>query len=277
MRQLIKSSVMLITSIMLFTAVVYAWFAMSNTNEVQPLSATLTDGSPIAYEIKYYTKHHIYKYDMNANSVLVYDELAGTYVAQEALSIDLPSYAFNGVFMSEYDPIIAENNLEKNVIVEITMAFDGSPITLRNSIYSDPLIGSEAVANYPYSTSRPYYVTEVSLVQTLISKDYNNFLENENKYDTLTNVFNSVDLNMNLIHPMYSFYDNQNYQARVDFGNVELTTDVTSYKIYYNFTYDEAMINQFLATENISVDIDLMSYIVFFQDVKFSIVIGGNS
>ncbi len=37
MKQMLKSVIMLITSIILFTAVVYAWFAVSNESNIQPL------------------------------------------------------------------------------------------------------------------------------------------------------------------------------------------------------------------------------------------------
>lgn len=37
MKQMLKSVIMLITSIILFTAVVYAWFALSNESNIQPI------------------------------------------------------------------------------------------------------------------------------------------------------------------------------------------------------------------------------------------------
>ncbi len=52
MRQLLKSSVMLITSIMLFTAVVYAWFTISNDNKVQPVSQNIIERN-INTEVEY--------------------------------------------------------------------------------------------------------------------------------------------------------------------------------------------------------------------------------
>jgi len=277
MRSMIQSVIFLITSILLLSVAVFAWFTNTNRAHVQPLSVSVTDGSPIPYEIRYYTKDNVYKFDIDANSVLVFDEMSGSYVAQNALVIDQPSYAFNGTFMSDYDPLIEENNLEKNVIVEITLEFSGNAATLRNTLVSDKLLSNFAVANYPYTTSRPYYVTEAALVQSIISKDHNNFLEGENKYDTLNNVFNQMDGNGDPIHPIYSFYQDDVYTGSVNFGNVTITSDITQYKLYYNFSYDEARIDSFLVNENIDVVIDNMSFIVFFQDVKFSIVVGGNS
>ncbi|RJX27593.1 MAG: hypothetical protein C4537_00505 [Acholeplasma sp.] len=52
MKQLLKSSVMLIASIMLFTAVVYAWFSLSNENKVQPISQNVIERN-INTEIEY--------------------------------------------------------------------------------------------------------------------------------------------------------------------------------------------------------------------------------
>ncbi len=52
MRQLLKSSAMLITSIMLFTAVVYAWFSLSNENKVQPISQNVIERN-INTEVEY--------------------------------------------------------------------------------------------------------------------------------------------------------------------------------------------------------------------------------
>jgi len=275
MKQLVKAALMFIMSLSLFTAVVYAWFSIGDQTHIQPISATTTDGSPIPYEIKYYTKNNVYKHDSNSNRVLVYNTNTSTYVQQSAWSIDKPSYAFNGMFMNEYDPIIDENNIEKNVIAEITIALTGDPITLRNTILADSELASEAIALYPYTTSRPYYVSEAARVQTFISKDFNNFAEGANKYQTLNTVFNSVDINQQLVYPMFSFYQDDVYHAIMDLGSTQLTTDVTLYKLYYNFSYYESKIDEILAYENLYTNIDTMSFMVFFSDIKFTIMVGG--
>jgi len=41
MKQMLKSVIMLITSIILFTAVVYAWFALSNESNIQPINGSV--------------------------------------------------------------------------------------------------------------------------------------------------------------------------------------------------------------------------------------------
>jgi hypothetical protein len=41
MKQMLKSVIMLITSIVLFTAVVYAWFALSNESNIQPINGNV--------------------------------------------------------------------------------------------------------------------------------------------------------------------------------------------------------------------------------------------
>ena len=277
MKQLLKASIMFITSLVLFTAVVYAWFVNFDEAHVQPISATLTDGSPIPYEIKYYTKDHVYKYDVATKSVLVYDEATATYVPQRAFPIDIPAFSFSNMFTHEYDPVIEENNFDKNVIAEITMNFTGDAVTLRSKILSDISLANQAVSSYPYQTSRPYYLTEALRVQSMISKDFNGFSEGSNKFTSLNTAFNSVDVNQNLIYGMYSFYENDTYTGVVDFGNILLTNDVTSYKLYYNFTYDDTKINELLAYENMDVVVDNMNVMVFFPDIKFNIVLGGNS
>lgn len=276
MKQLIKATLMFIMSLSLFTAVVYAWFSVGDHTVIQPISATLSDGSAVNYEIKYYTKNNVYKYDVNTNQVLVYQASTGTYVPQSSLPINHPTYSFTNMFLHEYDPIIPENNYEKNVIVEISMALIADSLTIRNSIISDKDLSTDVVSLYPYSTSRPYYVSEAAQIQTLISKDYNNYQEGSNKYTALSTVFNSVDVNQNLIYPLYNFYQNDEYSPVLNLGSTQLTSDVSSYKLYYNFTYYDSKIDEFLAYENMMVDVDNMSFMVFFPDIKFSIVIGGN-
>ena len=277
MKQLVKSTIMFITSLVLFTAVVYAWFASFDTSHIQPVNVSVSDGSPLAYEITYYTKDHVYKYDVSTNDILIYDESTMTFIPQDALPIDGPSYAFQQMFTGEFDPIIEEYNTENNVIVEITMAFNGDPVTLKNKIFSAPETSSEAVSLYPYTTSRPYYLSEVTQVQLMVSKDYNAYATGQNKFDVLNQAFDSIDVNQNLIYPMHSFYTNDVYTGILDLGNVELTTDVTSYKFYYNFSYDDTKINDIFLNENMSLAIDNLSSMVFFSDIKFSIMIGGNS
>lgn len=43
MKQLLKSTIMFITSLVLFTAVVYAWFTNSNVSNIQPVNASMIE------------------------------------------------------------------------------------------------------------------------------------------------------------------------------------------------------------------------------------------
>ena len=111
----------------------------------------------------------------------------------------------------------------------------------------------------------------------MVSKDYNLYVTGENKFDALDQAFDSLDVNQNLVYPMHSFYTNDVYTGILDFGNTEITTNVTSYKLYYNFSYYDTKINDIFLSENMSLAIDNLSSMVFFSDIKFSIMIGGNS
>lgn len=267
----------LIFSFLLLSTVIFAWFSLSDHAGVDPVEVSVTDGAPLPFEIKYYTKEHVYKYDSTSNQVLVYDTVSMTYILPEASPFDSPTYTFNGVFINHYDPIVAENNLDNNLIVELFIDFNTTePITFENVIAADPFIASAAVTAYPYTTSRPYYASEVTYVQSFVSKDYNAFSDGDNKYDTLNTLFNQTDINSNLIYPKQSFYNNDIYGRTIDLGAVNLTTDIASYKLYYNFSYYETKIDAFLAFENITVDVDNMDHILFFQDMKFKISVGGN-
>lgn len=258
--------------------VTFAWFSLSDHTGVDPIEVGVTEGASLPFELRYYTKEHVYKYDPNTNSVLVYDANTSTYVTPNSSHIDSPNYTFNGVFINQYDPLIPENNLNNNVIIELFIDFNTiDPVTFQNVIAGDPFIASTAVTSFPYETSRPYYVSEATYVQTIVSKDYNNFNEGDNKYDTLDTLFNSTDVNSNLVYPKYSFYTNDVYNRTLNLGSVTLSTDISSYKLYYNFTYYETKIDSFLTYENITINVEDMNYILFFQDIKFRISVGGTT
>ena len=73
MKQMLKSVIMLITSILLFTAVVYAWFTISNDSYINPVNVGVTNDFDYDFEVRYYTKDYVYRYNQEILAIEVYD------------------------------------------------------------------------------------------------------------------------------------------------------------------------------------------------------------
>jgi hypothetical protein len=276
MKQMIKASIMFITALSLFVTVVFAWFTLTNESNINQVNFDVVDGFSFEYEIKYFTKDYIYKYDPTTQSILVYDASISSWVSP----VNLPSgsvYLIDGIFISQYDVLIPENNYKDNIIIEISIEFTNEiPMLITKRLIADQSIAEAVVPTFNLETSRPYYLSEVSNIQTLISNSYNHYDDTFNKYSMLNTEFNLLDVNNDFIYPMYSFYQNSIYQSTIELGD-SLIQPNSTYKFYYNFTYDEILINQFFNQEfqNVTYSLSNIPMILFFQDIQMTIY-GGN-
>ena len=277
MKQMVLAMIMLISSIFMFAAVVYAWFTLTNESNVQPVNFEITDGFTFDYEIKYYTKDYIYKYDQDTQSVLVYDSSSSSWISPMNLPGG-PVYLIEGVFISQYDVLIPENNQNNNLIVEISVIFTNDvPMLVSQKLVADSSISSQIVSSLNLETSRAYYVSEVSNIQTFLSDSYNAYGETFNKYEILNTEFNLRDGSNNFIYPPYSFYQNDIYQTTIEMGDSVIQPDSTRH-FFYNFTYDDLRVNAFFDQEFQSsvYDVTSIPLILFLQDIQMVISEGGN-
>jgi len=261
----------------MFAAVVYAWFTLTNESNVHPVNIEITDGFAFDYEIKYYTKDYIYKYDQDTQSILVYHSSSSSWISPINLP-DGPVYLIDGVFISQYDVLIPENNEKNNLIVEISIVFTiDVPTLVSHKLVADSSISSQIVSSMNLETSRAYYVSEVSNIQSFISDSYNAYGETFNKYEILNTEFNLRDGSNNFVYPQYSFYENNIYQTTVVMGESVIQPDSTRH-YYYNFTYDDLRVNAFFNQEFQSsiYDVTNIPMILFFQDIQMIISEGGN-
>lgn len=277
MKQMLKSVIMLITSILLFTAVVYAWFTISNDSYINPVNVGVTNEFDYDFEVRYYTKDYVYRYNQEILAIEVYDTSTSSWV----LPTNLPGgqvYLIDGVFISLYDVLIPENNLNSNLIMEISVTFKNTaPLLFSQKMISNTDLSSQVISSMILETSRPYYVSEVSNIQTFLSDSYNHYAEEFNKYSILNTEFSLVDGSSNLIYPKHSFYQNGSYQSTLLLGDNVIYPGSTE-RYYYNFSYDAQKVNQFFTAEFQSTPYDITNIpaILFFQDIQV-VLIGGNS
>ena len=277
MKQMLKSVIMLITSILLFTAVVYAWFTISNDSYINPVNVGVTNDFDYDFEVRYYTKDYIYRYNQEILAIEVYDTSISSWISPTDLPGG-PVYLIDGVFISQYDVLIPENNVKSNLIMEISVTFKNTaPLLFSQKMISNTDLSSQVISSMNLDTSRPYYVSEVSNIQTFLSDSYNYYAEEFNKYSILNTEFNSVDGSSNLIYPKHSFYQNGSYQSTLLLGDNVIYPGSTE-RYYYNFSYDAQKVNQFFTAEFNSTPYDITNIpaILFFQDIQV-VLIGGNS
>ena len=268
MKAMIKSALTVILAFMLFSSAVYAWFTNTNRSVVQPVSVSVTDGALYSYEINYYTKDHVYKYDTTSNAMLVYDESSSSWILPSQLPYN-SGFMYEGVIVGKYDVLIPENNEKNNLIIEINFEFTNqSAMQISHQMISNPSLSSGVVQSLILDTSRPYYMSEVAHVQTLISDAYNGYAESFNKYEVLTTEFNTKDQANNDVYEKFSFYQNSIYSPSLNLGTQTIESQ-SMVRYYYNISYDEARLSQFFSQEFeiANYEITNLPSILFFKDI----------
>lgn len=271
MKATLKSLLTVILAFMLFSSAVYAWFTNTNRTHIQPVSISVDDGIMYDYEIKYYTKNYVYKYDTVSRNILVYDTATSSWVLPNDLQGD-SNYEYQGVLVGHYDLFIPEHNENNNIVIEISFDFTNqNPMFVSHKMISNPAISSSLVQTTAIDTSRPYYLSEVALVQTLLSDAYSGYSDTFNKYYVLTTEFETKDQYNNHVYPTYSFYQNNIYSSTLDLGS-NIIPSLSTVSYYYNISYDESRINQFFIQEfqGQSYDVTNIPNFLFFKDTYIS-------
>jgi hypothetical protein len=246
--------------------------SISDNVSTSPVTLSVSPGTFEEYEIKYYTVNNVFKYDKNIDAILVYNE--------NTLSWNLPTYdelfginyTFDGIFINQYDPLIPLNNLNNNLIIELYVNYKTDiDLTILQSVITHPSLADEAINEIGYQTSRPYFLSEVVYLQMMIDNKYQNILEGENIYNNLVADFNSLDGSNQLVYPLMPFYDeSENSLSSIDFGQTVLQGNNVENELYFyfNISYYENKILEFLNSEQLEVSISNLNFIVFFQDLK---------
>jgi hypothetical protein len=277
MKTMITSITSFLAAFMLFFAVVFAWFSLSDQSGLQLVDIVITEGISYDYEIRYYTNEYIYKYDQSTQSIKVYNTQTSSWVLPNQLPGN-PEYLLDGVFISQYDVYIPENNHKNNLIIEVIVNFSNQePLNIVHRLVSDASLSSSVIQSMNLNTSRAYYVSEVANIQTMLTNQYNHLSDTFNKYETLTTAFNQRDGSNNYIYPQYSFYHNNVYQPSINLGSSAIGVNSTL-RFYYNVSYDASRVTAFHTNEfhAYNVNINDIPFVLFFQDIKISLMGGTN-
>jgi len=277
MKAMIKSTLSLFIAFILLFSVAYAWFTNTNRSHVSPVSYNVTQGVAYDYEIKYYTKDHVFKFDSQTQTLYVYNASSLSWVLPHELP-ELSNQVINGAIIGKYDALIPENNANNNVLIEINVNFTNSePMTLAQTLKADTSFSSSIVSSLTLDTTRPYYVSEVAFVQNFLSSSYNSYDDTFNKYNVLTTEFNRKDGFNNFIYTKHSFYQNNIYQSSIFLGS-DVFEPQSTLRYYYNISYDELRVSQIFNSEfqNTSYNITNIPTVLFFQDLYISILGGSN-
>ncbi len=258
----------LILTLSMLTMVFYAWFSLSDRSTTSPFEVQITSGISYSYKLTYYTQEAVYQYDPIDDQIKRYDTSTGLFVTSSSWPSGYHSFTSFGIFINQYDPLLSVNNTYNNIIVEMRLELENDAVmTFTNSFFADASIAAAAVSQYGYSTSRPYYASEVVYVQQMISNQYINSPVGTNLYTNLTTQFSNTTT-----YPRKSFYGTNNtYNRTLALDNITAITPNETIIIYYNFSYFESKIASFLTTENIQINVANMPYILFYQDIKIQV------
>lgn len=205
-----KSKLMLSLLSMLFSVfvlliVAFAWFSLTPVNTVQPLSLNVQDTGVVRFfEIHYYTNDAVYRRDSETDTLFIFDPETDTWVTPEYEDFEESNFAFSGIIMNQYDPLIPVANLFNNIVVEIYLEFDAQAIdNVKLSAIANTTFATDAVTEF--GVTDPNYFSFFAYLQMLMSDDFRIRDDGENLYQVLTDLFNSRDGNDDLIYELNSF------------------------------------------------------------------------
>lgn len=281
-RRIVISSIQLVLSLATLIVVSLAWFAISTEVQTTPIELNVGSGLIASYEIKFYTVDKVYKYDQNINDILVWNGV-DAWVTPTYHDPELSTFPFSGIFLNQYDPLIDLNNVNNQLFIELKLVYDvdeNSAISV--DFDSDISLATDSLATFGYTTSRPYYLSEVLYIQQMESNAYAANPEGTNIFNQLKTDFNQVDINNDLIYPKYSFYTQINdpisqpetyYITSLSTPNINLTANqaLSEVYLYFKFSYIDSMIEYIISNENVNIAINNGNGIIFFQDIKIGI------
>jgi hypothetical protein len=275
-KRLTLSLIQLFLALTAFVVVSFAWFAISTQVSSDPIQFATSHEFINSYEIKFYTKDYTYKYISNEQEIYIYDEATSTYISildnfcVESVC-DTPgygyhdnTYAFDGIFLGEYDPLIPLNNEDNYLFMELHLTYDvttDTNLTVRATADSD--LASNSIFGLPIN--QEYYLSEVVYLQQTSSTTS---LESTDTFNDLKTVFSDE-----ISHPKQSFYGTTDtYATSFDMtDSITLLAANSEVYLYFSFSYYEAKANAIVLVEEPSIPITSYNYIRFFQDVTLVI------
>lgn len=267
-KNLLLALVNLILTFSMLTMVIYAWFSLSDQSDVNAFEVQITSGVDYTYHLTYYTNEAVYRFNADTAQIERYDTVTTSWTTSNEWPTGYHNFTSFGVFINQYDPLIAVNNTYNNIILELRIVLENTgPISFNNTFFADSSLAATAVNQYGFSTSRAYYASEVLQVQQMISTQYLNTPIGTNLYGDLNTQFQNTTT-----YPKSSFYGSTDtYNRTMILNTLTATNPNETLIIYYNFSYFESKIASFLSIENIQVVVSNMPYILFYQDIKIQI------
>jgi hypothetical protein len=268
-KKMLLSTLSFVLSLVLFVASVFAWFSTTNESAVQTQSIQVTSGTFEDYDMYFYTAKRVYKFQSIDETIYTYDETLMSWVLPAYEEPEEQGFAFSGIIMSQYDPLIEQNNIDNNIVVEIRVNHDS--IDNENAILSlksNIGIASEAIVEFAPETA--YYLSRFVFIQQFITDDYASRSEGTNLFSTLTDRFEETDINDDPIYPLLDFYDeNDAFQSRLPLANVQFGSETQETWLYFNISYYEQKIEDTFFSGLTEPTLDNIETIRFFQDLVF--------
>lgn len=270
-QKMLLTTLSFVLSLALFVASIFAWFSTSNESAVNTQSIQVTSGTVDEFEIYFYTAQKTYKYDSFDETIYAYDETLMTWVLPEYEEPEEQGFAFSGIIMSQYDPLIEENNIYNSIAIEIrvnheSLESENAILSLKSNIS----IASEAIVEFAPETA--YYLSRFVFIQHFITDDYATRTEGTNLFFTLTDRFEETDINDDPTYPLKDFYDeNDLYQPRLPLAQVLFDSESEETWLYFNITYYEEKIEETFFAGITEPTLDNINTIRFFQDLVFQL------
>lgn len=207
----------------------------------------------------------MYRYNSKLNTTHYYDPVQG-WTNPKYVDPDEVEKPFVGILMGQYDPLIEANNIYNNLIIEMKIVYNTSQDVITNlSSVSKTSLANNAIIEFNPSPSTNYYLSRFVYIQ-LANIGRINHSDNTNIYHDLTEMF---DDNQEL-YPLRSFYLNDVYTQKVDFGDLLFSANSNELYLYFNISYyEEKIIDTFSTVWDTNPSIKNTIYL--FQDVTFLI------
>ncbi len=269
-RGLVLSVLGLSVSFLTLVIATFAWFAISTTVDNSMLGMNVGAGIFPSYDIHYYTYDHVYKYDQSSESILVYD--GGFWVAPSYEVLPESAYAFQGIMIGSYDPLVPINNEYDNIIIELHLYCDADEsMSFSLGASADTSMAAGAVLTFG-DAGTIYYLSQIAYLQEMETDNYQANPEGTNIYSSLKSDFETVDGNEDLIYPLHGFYDEyDSYVSETSLGSLSVTSATTDVYLYFNISYNTVKIDTILSGEGSGSTITSVVALRFYQDIKIYI------
>ncbi len=290
-KRFVLSMIQLFLALSAFIVVSFAWFVTSTTVQSDSLAFDVSHEYVEGYEIKFFTKQNIYKFNSSTSEIEIYN---GTTYVDPSTCVesvcDTPSYGywddsyeFAGIFLNQYDPLVPVNNADNILFVELHLSYE---VEADMYLYLDARSLTSMADTSAFDTSNfgPHYLSEVINIQYMTSTSYTSRLEATNIFTDLKDDFAEVDISEDLIYPEYNFYGTlDTYSPYLDLTDmlypIILEVESTELYLYFSFSYYETKVDYFiddyLTTESLTLPLASTDFLRFFQDIIIVLSDGG--